>query len=297
MPELPEVETVMRGIAPALLGRRILRATARRPDLRWPLPPRFGERLQGRVVSALSRRSKYILAQLDDGATWVLHLGMSGRIALSARDPAAPSALVGAFALPAPAAGADPDAALGPHDHVVVETDHARLIYTDARRFGAMDLVAPGALATHKWFARLGPEPLSADFDADFLAARLAGRGAPIKALLLDQRLVAGLGNIYVCESLWRARVAPTRPGGAVSRREAAALTRAIRRVLTEAIEAGGSSLRDHRQVDGDLGYFQHRFAVYGRAGDPCRRSRCRGVVTRIAQSGRSSFFCPGCQR
>lgn len=295
MPELPEVETVMRGITPALLGRRILSADARRPDLRWPLPPRFAERLQGRVVDALSRRSKFILAHLDDGFTWVIHLGMSGRISLGAPTEAAAPEVVGAFALAAPAAAASP-AELGPHDHVIVQTEAARLIYTDARRFGAMDLVPRGGLASHKWFARLGPEPLSEDFDAAYLSARLEGRAGPIKALLLDQSVVAGLGNIYVCESLWRARVAPTRPGGALTRRQVAALVRAIRAVLEEAIAAGGSSLRDHRQVDGDLGYFQHRFAVYGRAGAVCQRPRCGGVVERIVQSGRSSFFCAGCQ-
>lgn len=303
MPELPEVETVLRGIRPALHRRRLVRVLARRPDLRWPLPPRFAERLQGRLVKALSRRSKFILAALDDGATWVIHLGMSGRIALvDSADVAAAApapAAVGVFAHQAPAAGAAAAAtdSFGPHDHVIVETARTRLIYTDARRFGAMDLVEPGALAGHKWFARLGPEPLTDAFSAEQLSGRLDGRAAPIKALLLDQRIVAGLGNIYVCEALWRARLAPTRAGGSLTRRDISALVGAVKAVLAEAIAAGGSSLRDHRQVDGALGYFQHSFAVYGREGEDCARPRCRGQIARVVQSGRSSFFCPDCQK
>ncbi len=295
MPELPEVETVMRGIAPALVGARLERVEARRPDLRWPLPERFAERLQGRVVDGLSRRSKYILARLDDASVWILHLGMSGRISIAPRAAPELGATPGRFAHAAPArTGAEED---GPHDHVVVETAASRLVYTDARRFGAMDLAGADALETHKWLATLGPEPLGNGFHADHLAERLRGRVASAKAMLLDQKTVAGLGNIYVCEALWRAGVSPLRAAGAVSRDGLNALAAAVRAVLAEAIEAGGSSLRDHRRVDGALGYFQHSFAVYGRAGEPCRRAGCGGEIVRDVQNGRSSFHCPRCQR
>lgn len=298
MPELPEVETVMRGIAPALEGRRLRRVLARRPDLRWPLPPRFAERLQGRRVERLWRRSKYIVAELDDAAAWILHLGMSGRISVAARTGSG-AQQVGVFhhevGVP-PGPGDDPDA-LGPHDHIVVDTDAARLIYTDARRFGAMDLADRDDVLAHKWLAGLGPEPLGAGFDAAYLERRLSGRVAAIKSLLLDQRMVAGLGNIYVCEALWRAMIDPRRAAGDIPRATLAKLVKAVKRVLAEAIEAGGSSLRDHRQVDGELGYFQHAFAVYGRAGEPCARRGCAGRIDRVVQGGRSSFYCPTCQK
>lgn len=292
MPELPEVETVRRGLEPSLVGRVIARAEARRPDLRWPLPADFANRLTGRRVEALGRRSKYLLAQLDDGMTWLTHLGMSGRFTVIGRDAAVGSP--GAFALPAAAAG---DAGAGPHDHVIVETDAALLVYTDARRFGAMDLWPSAEIEAHPLLRALGPEPLGNAFHADALAASLTGRTASIKAALLDQRRVAGLGNIYVCEALWRAGIDPRRAAGGISGRRIAALTEAIRAVLVEAIEAGGSSLRDYRQASGDLGYFQHRFAVYDREGEPCAREGCRGEVRREVQSGRSSFFCSRCQR
>lgn len=292
MPELPEVETVRRGIAPFLEGRRILRAQAFRPDLRRPFPERFAERLSGREVRALRRRSKYILGELDDGQTWLVHLGMSGRMLLQVTD--AEPALVGEYVHATPAGHAQ---ALGPHDHVVIETDVARLIYNDVRRFGVMDLWPTEQIEAHPLLTRLGPEPLGNAFHAEALAAALKGKVASIKAALLDQRIVAGLGNIYVCEALWRARIHPEREAGALSRKKLEALVGDIRAVMAEAIEAGGSSLRDYRQADGELGYFQHRFAVYGREGEPCARERCRGVVRRIVQSGRSSFFCPNCQR
>lgn len=280
MPELPEVETVRRGLEPVLVGRRILRAEIRRPDLRWPFPSRMGARLEGARVDALRRRSKYLLADLDTGETLIAHLGMSGRMLVS-------GGTVGAFHHPL--------AAALPHDHVILDIEGgARITFNDARRFGAMDLWPTAELGAHRLLAGLGPEPLGNGFHADYLAARLRGRPGPVKALLLDQRLVAGLGNIYVCEALWRARLSPERPGRDVTGTELEALVAAIRAVLEEAITAGGSSLRDYRRADGELGYFQHAFAVYGREGAPC--PRCGGAVARLVQSGRSSFHCPACQ-
>jgi formamidopyrimidine-DNA glycosylase len=282
VPELPEVETVRRGLEPVLTGRRIDRAEVRRPDLRWPLPERMAERLTGARVTALRRRSKYLLADLDRGETLIVHLGMSGRMLVS-------GAMLGAFAHPHPA----PEK----HDHVVLDIEGgARITFNDARRFGAMDLAATEAVETHRLLAGLGPEPLGNAFDAQRLAARLAGRVTPVKAVLLDQRVVAGLGNIYVCEALWRARISPLRLARDVTAEEAERLTAAIRAVLAEAIAAGGSSLRDYRQADGELGYFQHSFAVYGRAGAPCPTPGCPGTIARDVQSGRSSFHCPVCQ-
>jgi len=283
MPELPEVETVRRGLAPVLEGRTIRNAAIRRPDLRWPLPDRMAQRLTGARVERLRRRSKYILADLSTGETLLIHLGMSGRMLVS-------GVLQGDFhhALPTPEK----------HDHVVIDTDApARIVFNDARRFGMMDLVATDRADRHPLLAGLGPEPLGNDFDGPYLAGRLAGRAAPVKALLLDQRLVAGLGNIYVCEVLFRSGIHPARPGGSLSGSEAQGLVPIIRDVLAEAIEAGGSSLRDHRQTSGELGYFQHTFRVYGREGAACLTPGCGGTVARIVQSGRSSFYCPHCQR
>lgn len=307
MPELPEVETVMQGVAPYLTGCVITEAAAHRPDLRWPLPERFADRLRGRRVLGLHRRSKYILIDLAPGGgaaaeSWIVHLGMSGRILVHPKDAARDSSggVVGDFAhdtgaapvLTDPLAG-DP----GPHDHVVVATDKARLVYNDPRRFGAMDLWPTADLAAHPLLAKIGPEPLGNQFSGAYLAEKLTGRSAPIKAALLDQRIVAGLGNIYVCEALFRAGVHPARAAGGIAARRLERLAAAVRDVLEEAIIAGGSSLRDYRQADGELGYFQHRFSVYGRAGEPCHTPRCKGAVERIVQSGRSSFFCPRCQR
>jgi formamidopyrimidine-DNA glycosylase len=282
LPELPEVETVRRGLEPVLAGRTILRADVRRPDLRWPFPPRMAERLTGARVTGLRRRSKYLLVDLDRGETLIAHLGMSGRLLVS-------GAVLGVFEHPL--------AAPAKHDHVVLDVEGgARVTFNDARRFGVMDLWPTAALDGHRLLAGLGPEPLGDGFDGRYLAARLAGRAASAKAVLGDQRVVAGLGNIYVCEALWRARISPLRPGRDVTGREAEALAAAVRAVLAEAIAAGGSSLRDYRQADGELGYFQHAFAVYGRAGEPCRRRRCPGTIARTVQSGRSSFHCPVCQ-
>jgi formamidopyrimidine-DNA glycosylase len=288
MPELPEVETVRRGLLPVLEGRRLARVAQRRADLRWPLPERFAERLTGRTVTRLSRRSKYLLAELDGGETWLVHLGMSGRI-LVALPEAAP-ALLGEFHHAAPAPG--------PHDHVIVETEEgARITYNDARRFGAMDLWPTDRLGAHPLLARLGPEPLGNAFHGPMLIAALAGKQTPVKAALLDQRVVAGLGNIYVCEALHRAGIHPRRIAGTISAKRVEGLARAIRETLEEAIAAGGSSLRDYRHTDGELGYFQHSFRVYGREGEPCRREGCRGRIARIVQSARSSFYCTRCQR
>ncbi|MEM9049225.1 MAG: bifunctional DNA-formamidopyrimidine glycosylase/DNA-(apurinic or apyrimidinic site) lyase [Pseudomonadota bacterium] len=287
MPELPEVETVRRGLCPVLEGRRILHAETRRPDLRWPLPARMAERLSGMRVEALRRRSKYILADLSSGETLLMHLGMSGRLLVHADGGrSAP----GRFHQNHPA----PEK----HDHVVFDLEGGtRIVFNDVRRFGAMDLFATGAEADHWLLARLGPEPLGNAFSPAYLGAAFKDRRAPVKALLLDQRIVAGLGNIYVCEALWRAGIAPQRAAGRIGSARIARLADMIRQVLRDAIEAGGSSLRDYRQADGELGYFQHRFAVYGRAGQACSTPTCSGQVTRIVQSGRSSFFCARCQR
>jgi formamidopyrimidine-DNA glycosylase len=288
MPELPEVETVRRGLLPVMEGRRILRADVRRPDLRWPFPPGMADRLTGARVLRMERRSKYILCDLDTGETLILHLGMSGRILIGEGE--ARGATPGAFALPA--------AMPGLHDHVVFDLEGgARVTFNDARRFGAMDLVATGAREGHPWLAHLGPEPLGNGFDGPYLRARFEGRRTPVKAALLDQRIVAGLGNIYVCESLFRAGISPLRQAGRIGAPRIETLVRAIRDVLVEAIAAGGSSLRDYRQASGELGYFQHAFRVYGREGGACVTEGCSGTIRRTVQSGRSSFHCPTCQR
>lgn len=288
MPELPEVETVRRGLEPVLAGRVIARALQRRADLRWPLPERMAARLTGRRVEGLARRSKYILATLDGGETWLLHLGMSGRLLI--HPPGGAAEMPGAFAHAAGAAGA--------HDHVEIETDAGhRIVYNDARRFGWMDLWPTAEIAAHPHLARLGPEPLGNAFSGPALAEALRGKLTPIKAALLDQRIVAGLGNIYVCEALHRAGIHPRRIAGTIAARRIDTLVAAVRATLTEAIAAGGSSLRDYRQADGELGYFQHAFRVYGRADGACLREGCRGRILRIVQSGRSSFYCSKCQR
>jgi formamidopyrimidine-DNA glycosylase len=287
MPELPEVETVRRGLEPVLAGARLARVEARRPDLRFPLPEGFVQRLTGARIERLDRRAKYLLAPLDRDETLVMHLGMSGRFEIT--GAAAAASRPGNFALAQPP---DPK-----HAHIVFETEAgARVTFYDPRRFGYMDLIETAALPLHPWFVGLGPEPLGCGFDAAYLAAALAGRRAPIKAALLDQRLVAGLGNIYVCEALHRAGLAPERAAGSIPRRKVAALVQAVRAVLAEAIEAGGSTLRDYASADGELGYFQHSFAVYGREGEPCLKPGCKGHIERTVQSGRSTFACDRCQ-
>ena len=283
MPELPEVETVRMGLLPVMEGKRIEQATVNRPDLRWPFPPHMAERLTGAQVVRLRRRSKYILADLSTGETLLIHLGMSGRMLIS-------GAQLGQFHHhhPAPAK----------HDHVVLDMEGgARVTFNDARRFGAMDLLPTATAESHPLLSVIGPEPLGNDFHEAHLAARLNGRATPIKSALLDQHNVAGLGNIYVCEVLFRTQISPLRLARDVASREVARLVPIIRDVLSEAISAGGSSLRDYRQADGELGYFQHTFRVYDREGEACVTPGCKSLITRTVQSGRSSFHCPTCQR
>ena len=281
MPELPEVETVRRGLLPVMEGHVISAAQVNRPDLRFPLPDRMAERLTGQKVLSLRRRSKYILADLSSEETLLIHLGMSGRMLIS-------GAMLGDFyhAHPAPQK----------HDHVVLTMDTgAQITFNDARRFGSMDLMPTAKWQSHKLLADLGPEPLGNAFNESYLRNRLEGRNTPIKSALLDQTILSGLGNIYVCEVLHRARIAPTRLAGDLTPHNIAQIVPIIREVLTEAIDAGGSSLRDYRQADGELGYFQHTFRVYDREGEPC--TTCQTPIARLVQSGRSSFYCPSCQR
>lgn len=287
MPELPEVETVRGGLAPVLEGVRLARVEARRPDLRFPLPANFVQFLTGATIVRLERRAKYLLGHLDREDTLVMHLGMSGRFEISRPDG---ETRLGRFHYapdPAPK-----------HAHILFETEvGTRVTYYDPRRFGYMALINTATLDLHPWFAGLGPEPLSEAFDAAHLKAAFAGRKQAPKTLLLDQRIVAGLGNIYVCEALNRARISPFKPAGQVSAARLAVLVPAIKMILTEAIAAGGSTLRDFAQTDGALGYFQHRFRTYDRQGQPCRNAGCKGVIGREVQAGRSTFFCPACQR
>ena len=272
MPELPEVETVCRGLAKTLVGRRLVRVLARRPDLRAPFPPRFAERLQGRKVESVGRRAKYILVHLEGGVVLLAHLGMSGRMVIARGTPP------------------------GPHDHVIFVTDEGSEIrFSDHRRFGLMTLTSEEDWRAHPLLKELGPEPLGNGFNAAELSAQLKGKATPIKAALLDQRMVAGLGNIYACESLYRAGISPRRNAGSCVGLRAERLVVAIRAVLEEAIAAGGSSFSDHVQPSGELGYFQHSWAVYGREDEACPRCAAAGVgcrIKRILQSGRSSFFC-----
>jgi formamidopyrimidine-DNA glycosylase len=293
VPELPEVETVRRGLQPVMEGARIARAEVRRPNLRWAFPEQFAERLTGARVDALTRRAKYLLAELSTGEVLLMHLGMSGsfRVLMPTAETT-------------PGEFAHPRSNDGAHDHVVLEmSSGATITFNDPRRFGFMMLIPRAELEAHPLLARLGPEPLGNAFDAAMLARACAGKKTSLKAALGDQRVVAGLGNIYVCEALHRAQVSPrrrastiaTRSGGATPR--AAALVEAIKAVLGDAIRAGGSSLRDHRRTDGELGYFQHNFRVYDREGKPCPTPGCGGTIRRIVQVGRSTFFCPVCQK
>lgn len=287
MPELPEVETVRGGLAPVLEGRRLARVEARRPDLRFPLPENFVQVLTGATIVQLSRRAKYLLARLDREDTLVMHLGMSGRFEIARSEG---EERPGQFHY-AP----DPDPK---HAHIVFETEAgARVTYYDPRRFGYMALVNTATLDLHPWFAGLGPEPLSDAFDAARLKACFAGRKQGPKTLLLDQKIVAGLGNIYVCEALHRARISPFKPAGKISAPRLARLAETVREVLTAAIAAGGSSLKDYAQANGALGYFQHSFRVYDREGRPCPNDGCDGTIHRQVQGGRSTFYCPTCQR
>jgi formamidopyrimidine-DNA glycosylase len=292
MPELPEVETVRRGLMPVMRGALIDKVELRRPDIRFPFPDSFVNRLAGRRIVDVGRRAKYLLFSLDSGETLIAHLGMSGSFRIEKSAVSTPGAFLRERSK-------DPK-----HDHVVLALDNGcAVIYNDPRRFGFMDLAASGALADHPRLSGLGAEPLAPDFDAHCLAKLFAGARTSLKAGLLDQKRIAGLGNIYACEALFRARLAPAREARMLAdargapTRAASAIAEAIRDVLEEAIEAGGSTLRDHRQTNGDFGYFQHVFKVYDREGLPCVRERCRGIVARIVQSGRATFYCSRCQR
>jgi formamidopyrimidine-DNA glycosylase len=285
MPELPEVETVRQGLIRCLVGHRLVKVDQRRADLRFPLPKDFARRVAGRTVTAIGRRAKYLLLHLDDGTVLMIHLGMSGRILVGKE---AAGTAVGAFHRATGGREA--------HDHVVFTTDHGWTVtFNDPRRFGMMDLVPGDALHRHRLLKGLGPEPLDDAFDAGTLAARLKDRRTPIKAAILDQGLVVGIGNIYACEALFRAGISPRRPAGTVKGERAERLVKAIKDVLRDAIKAGGSSLRDYVRADGELGYFQHRFQIYDREGQPC--PACGQKIRRIVQGGRSTFYCAKCQR
>jgi formamidopyrimidine-DNA glycosylase len=288
MPELPEVETVRRGLAPAMEGARFTHVEARRRDLRWPLPKDFAKRLQGQTVEGLGRRAKYLLADLSSGDVLLMHLGMSGsfRVGKDAK----------------PGVYYHERSKSTAHDHVVFHMSNgATVTFNDPRRFGSMKLVARAKLETEPLLRSIGPEPLGNEFDATMLAHACAGKKTSLKAALSDQKIVAGLGNIYVCEALFRARISPKRRASTIAGRNgkpserAIVLVEAIKAVLTDAIAAGGSSLRDHRRADGSLGDFQHNFQVYDREGEPC--PGCKGKVKRIVQTGRSTFYCPSCQK
>jgi len=297
MPELPEVETVRRGLAGTMEGARLVAVEQRRPDLRFPFPDDFAARLTGRRIEALSRRAKYLVAHLDDGLALISHLGMSGSWRIE-RGP--DTATPGVFH--------HERSKLAAHDHAVFHLESpagepSRAIFNDPRRFGFMLFAEPGALAEHPALSGLGVEPTGNELSGALLATLFRDRRTPLKAALLDQRLIAGLGNIYVCEALWRAGLSPRRAAGTLATatgrptKSAEALAIAIREVIADAIAAGGSSLRDYVQADGSLGYFQHTFAVYDREGEACRKPGCTGVVHRMVQSGRSTFYCPACQR
>jgi formamidopyrimidine-DNA glycosylase len=293
MPELPEVETVRRGLQPVMEGAKILKAEARRKDLRFPFQKDFVARLTGQTVTGLGRRAKYLMADLGSGDVLLMHLGMSGSFRIeTGTDAKTP----GEFHHPR-----DKDAA---HDHVVFHmSSGADIVFNDPRRFGYMKIIARNAIEAEPLLRGLGPEPLGNEFGATMLARSCAGKKTSLKAALLDQRVVAGLGNIYVCEALFRAHLSPKREARTIATKKgeptdhAKRLVEAIHAVLNQAIEAGGSSLRDHRQANGELGYFQHSFQVYDREGEKCRTPRCSGIVRRFTQNGRSTFWCPKCQK
>jgi formamidopyrimidine-DNA glycosylase len=301
MPELPEVETVRLGLQPVLEGFRLTDVEMRRGDLRIPFPKDFVGRTKGRKVKSLRRRAKYILADLDSGESLVIHLGMSGRMSVYAEGK---QRRIGNYVYDKAPEGAG----LGKHDHVVFETDApARIVFNDHRRFGLMALVNTERLEEDKLFKDIGIEPLSDGFNTAYLAKALDGKKTPIKSALLDQRLIAGLGNIYVCEALFRAHISPKRLAGSIKKEKLPPLVAAIKKVLKDAIAAGGSTLRDHAQATGDPGNFQHHFLAYGREGKPCKntassseavghKKACKGTVKRIVQAGRSTFYCPQCQ-
>jgi formamidopyrimidine-DNA glycosylase len=292
MPELPEVETVRRGLAPVMEGARFREVEARRGDLRWPLPKDFVKRIEGHTVSGLGRRAKYLLADLSSGEVLLMHLGMSGSFHVRNGGDAMPGNYY------------HERGKLSAHDHIVFHMSNgATITFNDPRRFGCMKLFPRRAIDEEPLLRALGPEPLGNAFDAAMLAEACAGKKTSVKAALLDQRIVAGLGNIYVCEALSRSKISPRRQASTLATRSGAPQERtgllvdSIKAVLADAIEAGGSSLRDHKQTNGDLGYFQHRFRVYDREGKPCPTRGCNGTIKRIVQGGRSTFFCPVCQK
>lgn len=296
MPELPEVETVRRGLAPVMEGGVIERAVINRPGLRFPFPENFVARLEGQKVLSVGRRAKYLVLDLESGEVLVMHLGMSGSYRIELAE-----------GVIAPGVFHHPRSEAQKHDHVIFSVDgsHGRvsIIYNDPRRFGYMDLVARSEMETHKHFANIGIEPTGNELDGAAISKLFAGKTAPLKAALLDQSLIAGLGNIYVCEALWQAGLSPQRKATTITRKDGKATKRtdllatSIREIIARAIEAGGSSLRDHKQTDGTMGYFQHTFNVYDQEGKPCKSEGCTSSIKRIVQSGRSTFYCPSCQR
>ncbi len=276
MPELPEVETVRRGLQPVLEGRKLVNVEIFRPDLRWPIPDRFCEKLVDKQIVRLDRRAKYILWHFENNVVLILHLGMSGRISVEDERPKV-------FQL---------------HDHIVFTTDRGHVIcFNDARRFGSVDITTVDGLQDHKLLKRLGPEPLGNSFNGPTLFGLLTGRKTSIKSALLDQTVISGLGNIYVCEALYQAKISPLRLANTVRKPRVEKLAKAIRYVLSQAIDAGGSTLRDYINPSGELGYFQHQFQVYNRVGQQCFRPKCDGTISRIVQSARSTFYCARCQR
>jgi len=293
MPELPEVETVRRGLEPAMAGQRLIAVEQRRKDLRFPFPARFKERLEGQRVTGLSRRAKYLVLHLSSEEALIMHLGMSGRFTVEMGDK---TSKPGDFHYET--------TGTSPHDHIVFHLENGtRITYNDPRRFGFMDLVPSASLSESKHFKAMGIEPLGNELDGPLIQTLFTDKKAPLKAALLDQRLIAGLGNIYVCEALHRSGLSPKRLAGTLStnrgnmKGKAELLATTIRDVLTESVQAGGSSLRDYAQTDGSLGYFQHRFKVYDREGEKCPTVSCSGTIERIVQSGRSTFYCRTCQK
>ena len=283
MPELPEVETIMRGISPFLEGATIKRIKLNRADLRWPFPENFTSRLKEAKVLNLRRRSKYILIDLNTGETLLIHLGMSGKILVS-------DSKIGNYFYESSKGFC--------HDHVIFElNDGTKLTYNDPRRFGAMDLTKTNHVNNHKFLEKLGPEPLGNNFNSDYLKTELSKKESPIKNVLLHQSVIAGLGNIYVCEALFMSGILPMKKASKISKNKCEELVRNIRTVLMSAIEAGGSSLKDFTDIQGNSGYFQFEFYVYGRENKYCKTINCNNKIKRISQSGRSSFYCPLCQR
>lgn len=297
MPELPEVETVRRGLEPVLVDQRVKAVRLNRPDLRFPFPANLAEVVAGKRITRIARRAKYLLFEMDSGHTLLVHLGMTGKFTVWPQKGAARN--LGEFYYQDQAGYSGE----GAHDHIVIDLDNnARIVYTDPRRFGFVDLIEPSGVDDNRFLANLGVEPLGNELHAEFLANALAGRKSPLKAALLDQRIIAGLGNIYVCEALYRSRLSPKRISASIVRKRGPSplvetLVHSIRAVLGEALEAGGSTLRDYARTDGSSGQFQQRFDVYDREGEACRTQGCTSMIKRLVQSGRSSFYCPTCQR